>query len=149
MSALLRFGRSARSATRASTLRWFRYSSAIRTPWYAAPLHGQLAGSTTSKLLETTMRRSITISWLTFMLGALPLAAQQPLPPVEARAARIAARRVEHAPKIDGTLDDAVWQNAQWTSDFVQREPQEGQPATERTNVAFFYDDDALYIGAR
>ena len=64
-------------------------------------------------------------------------------------AAQITAQRVTTAPRVDGKLDDAIWQNAQWVSEFVQREPQEGQPATDKTEVAFMYDDDALYVGAR
>ena len=36
-----------------------------------------------------------------------------------------------------------------WISDFTQREPTEGAPASAQTRVAFVYDDEALYIGAR
>ena len=32
---------------------------------------------------------------------------------------------------------------------FRQRDPDEGQPATERTEIRVLYDDDALYVGAR
>jgi hypothetical protein len=50
---------------------------------------------------------------------------------------------------LDGVLDDAVWATAPAASDFRQRDPSEGEPATQRTEVRFAYDDDALYIGAR
>jgi hypothetical protein len=33
--------------------------------------------------------------------------------------------------------------------DFLQKDPDEGKPATEPTEVRFLYDDDALYVGAR
>jgi len=59
------------------------------------------------------------------------------------------AVRISEAPKIDGRLDDPVWQTAAFTGDFLQREPQEGEPATERTEVALVYDADNLYIAAR
>jgi hypothetical protein len=97
------------------------------------------------------MRRSIIFFALPTVLMAAPLNAQNALPagPPPTATAQIVAHRAEQAPRMDGKLDDALWQNAQWLSDFVQREPQEGQPASERTEVAFFYDDDALYIGAR
>ena len=77
--------------------------------------------------------------------------AQAPAPAAspESVTARMTAVRAERAPRVDGKLDDAVWQNAQWISEFVQREPQEGKPATDRTEVAIVYDDDAVYIGAR
>ena len=51
--------------------------------------------------------------------------------------------------RIDGQLDDPVWQHATFTSDFIQKEPVEGAPPTERTEVAFAYDGKQLYVGAR
>ena len=60
-----------------------------------------------------------------------------------ARTARIAT-----APQIDGRLDDAVWQEATPLTDFVQRDPSEGAPSTERTEVRILTDGEALYIGA-
>ena len=44
----------------------------------------------------------------------------------EMRAVRIIER-----PNIDGKLDDAVWQNIDYQSDFLAREPF-GEPATEK-----------------
>ena len=32
-------------------------------------------------------------------------------------------------------------------TDFIQREPQDGQPATERTEVRVIFDDEAVYVG--
>jgi len=51
-------------------------------------------------------------------------------------------------PVIDGNLDDPVWKNEDldFARDFIQREPDEGKPATESTVVAVAYDDDALYF---
>lgn len=45
------------------------------------------------------------------------------------------ATRVDNAPKLDGTLDDPLWQSAKLITDFHQREPHEGEPATEKTEV--------------
>ncbi|MDH4066115.1 MAG: carbohydrate binding family 9 domain-containing protein [Acidobacteriota bacterium] len=53
----------------------------------------------------------------------------------------------ETAPKIDGVLDEAVWQTALPLDTFVQQEPQQGQPATDRTDVRVLYDKGHLYIG--
>jgi len=51
--------------------------------------------------------------------------------------------------RIDGKLDEAAWRDARWVSGFTQREPVEGGPASARTEVAFAYDDAALYVAAR
>jgi hypothetical protein len=61
----------------------------------------------------------------------------------------IAAVRVDQSPNIDGVLDDSVWQRASAVSEFVQQEPREGAPATERTEVRVLYDSKSLLIGVR
>jgi hypothetical protein len=60
------------------------------------------------------------------------------------------AIRIEgSAPRIDGHLNDAVWQGAPGIEDFEQKRPLEGVPPSERTKVIIAYDNDALYVGAR
>ena len=61
----------------------------------------------------------------------------------------LAFRASPGTPEIDGQLDDAVWLGAQPLTGFVQRDPNEGEPATERTEVRVLYDDHALYVGIR
>ncbi len=51
------------------------------------------------------------------------------------------------SPKIDGDLDEAVWQTANVIDRFVQQEPREGQPASDRTEVRVLYDKGHLFIG--
>jgi len=51
--------------------------------------------------------------------------------------------------ELDGRLDEPAWAEAPAATDFRQREPDEGAPATQRTEVRFLYDADALYVGAR
>ena len=62
-------------------------------------------------------------------------------------AAGLWARRKRAAITLDGALDEDVWKTAQPATDFVQAEPHEGEPATERTDVRLVFDGDALYIG--
>ena len=57
------------------------------------------------------------------------------------------AVRVDRAPKLDGTLDDPLWQSAKVITDFRQQEPNEGEPATERTEVRILYTRHAVYFG--
>lgn len=51
--------------------------------------------------------------------------------------------------KIDGVLNEPAWQHAAFQSHFVQREPNIGEPATERTEVALLRDQHFLYIGVK
>lgn len=50
---------------------------------------------------------------------------------------------------LDGRLDESVWADAPFVSDFLQKEPNEGAIPDERTEVRILYDDHYLYIGAR
>jgi hypothetical protein len=50
---------------------------------------------------------------------------------------------------VDGELDEPIWQSAPAVTRFFQREPNQGSPATQPTEVRFLYDDETLYIGAR
>jgi hypothetical protein len=52
-------------------------------------------------------------------------------------------------PAVDGRLDDPAWENAVFFSNFRQKEPNEGGTPSQRTEVAFLFDGDALYVGAR
>ena len=61
----------------------------------------------------------------------------------------LASRATPGTPEIDGRLDEAAWALAVPITDFTQRDPDEGEPATERTEVRVLYDDGALYIGIR
>ncbi len=48
---------------------------------------------------------------------------------------------------LDGVLDEALWERPEPASDFVQVDPDNGAPATERTEVRIVYSDNALYMG--
>ncbi len=58
------------------------------------------------------------------------------------------ASRTAAPPVIDGRLDDDAWVALDALSGFTQREPTEGQPVSQRTEVRIVHDDAALYIGA-
>ena len=53
------------------------------------------------------------------------------------------------APHIDGELDDAAWTQVSPITDFVQKDPSEGSPPSQRTELRLLYDDNALYVAAR
>lgn len=63
---------------------------------------------------------------------------------------RMQAIRVNpHRPVVDGDLSDDVWQHAVFANGFLQKEPTQGAPPENRSEIAVVYDDDAIYIGAR
>lgn len=59
------------------------------------------------------------------------------------------AARLAGSIRLDGVLDEAAWQNAPGTSEFMQSYPQAGGKPTDSTRVRVLYDDEALYVGIR
>ena len=60
--------------------------------------------------------------------------------------ATVRAVRVTTPMRIDGKLDEAVYSSVHPASGFIQMEPRAGQPASEKTEVWVFYDDDNVYV---
>ncbi len=56
---------------------------------------------------------------------------------------------VSKPPIIDGRLNEEVWENAAKVDQFIQREPNVGQPVSEKTNFYICYDADFLYVGVK
>ncbi len=57
--------------------------------------------------------------------------------------------RVDRPPSVDGRLDDPAWTLASPFPGLTQTDPDEGAPASERTDAWILYDADAVYVGAR
>jgi len=57
------------------------------------------------------------------------------------------AVNVETVPRIDGLLDEEVWKTATPARGFTQKQPDEGRPASEDTEVRILYSRDRLFIG--
>lgn len=51
--------------------------------------------------------------------------------------------------RLDGRLDESAWRSAVPVTRFTQLDPYEGEPVSERTEVYFLYDPEALFVGAR
>jgi hypothetical protein len=90
---------------------------------------------------------------------AADAAAQTPGAPAEPRALaesefeairlkkNVTAIRISEPITLDGRFDEPAWARAEPGTDFIQRLPQTGAPATDRTEVRVLYDDDNLYVG--
>ncbi|SIT90062.1 Carbohydrate family 9 binding domain-like [Pontibacter indicus] len=74
--------------------------------------------------------------------------AQEKKAPVLAPPKQLQALRITESIKIDGSLDEAVWQQAEIATDFIQNRPNPGPKEVHPTQVRILYDDDAIYVGA-
>ncbi|SVA00271.1 uncharacterized protein METZ01_LOCUS53125 [marine metagenome] len=91
------------------------------------------------------------------LLAERPAILQGPAPPVAPAVvsrdadgrATVRATRVSEPIRLDGQLDEAVYQNVQFITDFVQQLPDEGALGSERTDAWVLFDDDNIYISAR
>ncbi|QXP70608.1 hypothetical protein H0I29_00415 [Polaribacter sp. R2A056_3_33] len=80
------------------------------------------------------------------VLSIAPLSAQN-----KKNRKTIKTTRVKKTPKIDGLLNDVVWEKAEVCTDFVDLRPNNGKLVLEeyQTTVKVIYDDDAIYISAQ
>ena len=61
---------------------------------------------------------------------------------------QVVAAGVEDTPVLDGNvLGEAVWAAARPATGFRQTAPDEGQPASERTEVRIVYTSETIYVG--
>jgi hypothetical protein len=77
------------------------------------------------------------------------LAPDEPAAAVKEGKVLHAFRVVGNAPKIDGTLDDDVWNYAEVGEHLVQWDPDNMQPLSERTRFQVAYDDRFVYVAVR
>ncbi|MDO1501860.1 DUF5916 domain-containing protein [Winogradskyella maritima] len=52
----------------------------------------------------------------------------------------------QKAPSIDGQLNDVAWELVEWTSDYVEFQPDVGTAPTEQTKMKILYDEKNLYV---
>ena len=67
--------------------------------------------------------------------------------PEDAKQVRSTALR--SAIQVDGVLTEEAWASAPAYTRFIQKEPVEGAPASQQTEVRVVHDGDALYVAAR
>lgn len=56
------------------------------------------------------------------------------------------ATLVEGRPTIDGFVNDPIWELAAPITDFIQKEPLQGTPASEKTVVKIVFNNDAVFV---
>src|SRR5688500_1918320 len=94
------------------------------------------------------LRSASDLGWMALTVvvvaTAVPALAQTPRP-----APTLRANRASQRSPSDGELDEEIYKSTAAISDFVQQEPDEFQPATERTDAWIFFDDENVYVSAR
>ncbi len=66
---------------------------------------------------------------------------------LDSRDLEITALKISQPITVNGQLNETFWKRAHFVDNFTQREPNEGDPATEPTEIRILYDDQYLYIG--
>ena len=63
--------------------------------------------------------------------------------------ATVRAIRLTTGLSVDGRLDEPVYRDVPPVSDFIQQLPDEGAPATERTDAWVMFDEENFYVAGR
>src|SRR3972149_11868360 len=105
---------------------------------------------TGDRAMPSTFATLAAAAWVATFLGGPCLASAQSLAVTPGgRAPRTGtARVVSTAPTVEGRLNERVWAEAESLADFLQREPSESAPVSERTVGRIHTDREALYVGA-
>jgi hypothetical protein len=98
-----------------------------------------------STIARRRRRAALLLPALLAVGSQLPAQGVDPGELKEAMAVRVSGDDI----RVDGRLDDPAWRQAVFFSDFRQRDPVYGAQPSDRTEVAFLYDDAAIYVGAR
>lgn len=85
------------------------------------------------------MKKCIII-FLPLLLVSLPVYSQ-----IEVK--ETSALKIDEAIKVDGSLDEPIWEKAPETGDFIQFGPDRGKPSSVRTRVKILYDERFIYFG--
>lgn len=61
----------------------------------------------------------------------------------------IQAVRIDTPPHIDGNVTEEIWKEAFVASNFYQREPNLGEPVSQKTEFLVCYDENNIYFGVK
>ena len=96
---------------------------------------------------DTKLARDVAITFWLAASAAMLVMLPVPLLAQENGTFEVQAVRASEPIVIDGELSEADWASAEPVTDFFQKEPQEGAPASEATEVRILFDTRQLYIG--
>ncbi|HNW00334.1 MAG TPA: DUF5916 domain-containing protein [Chitinophagales bacterium] len=91
----------------------------------------------------TMLRTSLFSAFSAIICSTFQVDAQDTIPKPT-----LPATKITLAPKIDGKLDDAAWQNAPVATLDITFLPEFGKTPSQRTEVKVVYDNEAIYVAA-
>ena len=94
------------------------------------------------------MRRLAAVIALVVIAPGCRALAAQAADSLSARVPRVPVGRLSGTIQLDGVLDEAAWTGTEAAAPLTQRDPDEGAPPTERTEIRVLLGPDALYVGA-
>ena len=95
------------------------------------------------------MRHGVFAAALSVVCLAAAPAAAQPLLTHEGDAYTLRATRISAPLRIDGRLDESVYEQVPAITEYIQQDPDEGAPISERTEAWVLFDDDNIYFACR
>src|SRR5688572_12653816 len=141
--------RSPAATTISARIRAIETRSLYRNFAHVLPCGAFISASCTVHYAEPPMRTFaptlvVPISFAAVLCPGLLLAQTNSPEPVRT----ITAVRMGEADviRLDGAPDEPIWERARPATGFLQREPDNGAPATERTEVRVVYDTDRLLL---
>ena len=84
----------------------------------------------------------LTLLWMCMLSVSLSVNAE-----TERELPRMSAHRTSEEIKVDGVFDEPVWKSVEPIRQLYQIQPDQGEPATEDSEVRILYDDKKLYFG--
>ena len=131
--------------------RYVRHVNQLR----ADPVFPSLAQEDPSLVAVNPSPALIPAAWLDNN-GRAPVLHGPPPPVPPAMVARdeqgrvtLRAVRLEEPLRLDGRLDEGTYAAVPGVGDFVQQDPDEGEPPTQPTEIWVFFDDTTFYFSAR
>ena len=113
------------------------------------PAAGPAARPEPESLAEPAGFSSVTAAPSVIIDGPPPPLAPETVNRDEAGRATVRAVRASTPLRVDGVLDDGIYETVPSIEGFVQQLPIEGAPTTERTEAWVFFDDENVYVAAR
>ena len=100
-------------------------------------------------MIRIALMRFIAAAVLSFVCLAAASGSGQPVITRDGDAVTVRASRIATPMKIDGRLDEAVYEQVSAITEYIQQDPDEGAPITERTESWVMFDDTNLYFTCR